>query len=600
MTNQISHNPTTIGKIWGLLTSAERRSAVVLLGLMVIGMVLETLGVGLVIPALALLTQRDIASHYPALQPALQALGNPSPQRLVVVGMLVLLGIYLIKALFLAILVWQQTRFAFDVQAQVSQRLFTVYLRQPYTFHLQRNSAQLIGNAITEVNLFTFNGILPGMMLLTESLVLLGLCSLLLVVEPLGALIIASVLGIASWGSHLLTRGHIARWGEARQHHEGLRIQHLQQGLGGAKDVKLLGREAEFLEQYRVHSVKSARAGQLQSTLQQLPRLWLELLAVSGLAILVFSMLAQGRALDAVLPTLGLFAAAAFRLIPSVNRALVAVQSLRFGLPVVDILHRELKLAAPEVAVDASPITAFRAGLELSQVTYVYPGAAEPAIKTLSLVIKRGESIGFIGASGAGKSTLVDIILGLLTPESGTVKVDGIDVQTRLRGWQDQIGYVPQSIFLTDDTLRRNVAFGLPNEQIDEAAVWRAIHSAQLEQFVNDQPQGLDTLVGERGVRLSGGQRQRIGIARALYHDPPVLVLDEATSALDPATERGVMQAVMALQGSKTILVVAHRLSTVEHCNRLYRLEPGGLSEEGQALHDMVRRQRESISRDQQ
>ena len=600
MTNQMLHNSTTIGKIWGLLMPAERRSAVVLLGLMFIGMVLETLGVGLVIPALALLTQRDIASHYPALQPALQALGNPTQQRLVVVGMLVLLGIYLIKALFLAVLVWQQARFAFDVQAQVSQRLFTVYLRQPYTFHLQRNSAQLIGNAITEVNLFTFNGILPGIMLLTESLVLFGLCCLLLVVEPLGALIVASVFVIASWGSHLLTWGHISRWGEARQHHEGLRIQHLQQGLGGVKDVKLLGREAEFLEQYRVHSVQSARAGQLQSTLQQLPRLWLELLAVSGLAILVFSMLAQGRALDAVLPTLGLFAAAAFRLIPSVNRALVAVQSLRFGLPVIDVLHRELKLATPEVVGDAGLITAFRTGLELSQVTYAYPGAAEPVIKTLSLVIKRGESIGFIGASGVGKSTLVDIILGLLTPESGTVKVDGIDVQTSLRGWQDQIGYVPQSIFLTDDTLRRNVAFGLPNEQIDEAAVWRAIHFAQLEQFVNDQPQGLDTLVGERGVRLSGGQRQRIGIARALYHDPPVLVLDEATSALDTATERGVMQAVMALQGSKTIVVVAHRLSTVEHCNRLYRLELGGLSEEGQALHDMVRRQRESTSRDQQ
>jgi len=572
---------STARKIWDLLTFAERRSAVVLLGLMLIGMVLETLGVGLVIPAIALLTQSEFARNYPALQPALQALGNPNQRSLAVGGMLVLVGVYLIKTLFLAFLAWRQTRFAFDVQMQLSQRLFTLYLRQPYTFHLQRNSAQLIRNVINEVSVFTFNEILPGMTLLTESLVLLGLCSLLLVIEPLGALIVASVLGTAAWGFHHLTRGHIARWGEARQHHEGLRIQHLQQGLGGAKDVKLFGRETEFLEQYRLHNVQSARVGQLQQTLTQLPRLWLELLAVSGLAILVISMLAQNRALEAVLPTLGLFAAAAFRLIPSVIRVLNSVQSLRYGLPVIDILHTELKLATPEVAGTHSPVTPFRAALELSQITYTYPSTAEPVLKDISLAIQRGESVGFIGASGAGKSTLVDILLGLLTPDTGEVRMDGKDIQANLRNWQDQIGYVPQSIFLTDDTLRRNVAFGLPNEQIDDAAVQRAIRAAQLEEFVASLPDGLENLVGERGIRLSGGQRQRIGIARALYHDPAVLVLDEATSALDTDTERGVMQAVTAFQGSKTILIIAHRLSTVEHCNRLYRLHEGRVVEEG-------------------
>lgn len=561
--------------------SSERRSAVLLLGLMLMGMVLETLGVGLVIPALALLTQRDFVSNYPVLQPVLQALGNPSQQTLVIGGMLVLVGVYLIKALFLAYLAWRQMRFAFGVQAQLSQRLFTVYLHQPYTFHLQRNSAQLIRNVISEVSMITGNGIQPYMMLLTESLVLLGLCSLLLFVEPLGALVVASVLGAAAWGFHRLTRGRIALWGQARQHHEGLRIQHLQQGLGGAKDVKLLGRETDFLEQYRVHNTQSARVGQLQSTLQQLPRLWLELLAVSGLAILVISMLAQDRELEAVLPTLGLFAAAAFRIMPSVNRVLGAAQSLRYGLPVIDILHAELNLATPEVVGTHRPVTLFCAALELSQITYTYPGAAEPALKGITLAIQRGESVGFIGASGAGKSTLADIMLGLLTPDSGEVRVDGKDIHAHLRNWQNQIGYVPQSIFLTDDTLRRNVAFGLPNEQIDDAAVQRAIQAAQLEEFVASQPNGLETLVGERGIRLSGGQRQRIGIARALYHDPAVLVLDEATSSLDTATERGVMQAVTALQGSKTILIVAHRLSTVEYCDRLYRLHEGRVVEEG-------------------
>jgi ABC-type multidrug transport system fused ATPase/permease subunit len=335
------------------------------------------------------------------------------------------------------------------------------------------------------------------------------------------------------------------------------------------------------LEQYRVHNAQSARVGQLQATLQQLPRLWLELLAVSGLATLVITMLVQGRALEAVLPTLGLFAAAAFRLIPSVNRVLGAIQALRYGLAMIDTLHAEFNLAASEVADTCAPIVPFRAALELNKVTYAYPGAFVAALTEISLVIRHGESVGFIGSSGSGKSTLVDILLGLLKPDSGEVRVDGEEIQHALRNWQNQIGYVPQSIYLTDDTLARNVAFGLPTAQIDQAAVWRAIRAAQLEEFVHSLPMELDTLVGERGIRLSGGQRQRIGIARALYHDPVVLVLDEATSSLDTTTEREVMQAVRALQGRKTILIVAHRLSTVEHCDRLYRLEQGRVVEEG-------------------
>ena len=577
-------NLSTARKIWALLTPSERRNVVMLLGLMIIGMLLETLGVGLVIPALALLTQRDLVNNHPAIQPALHALGNPSQQTLIVGGMLVLVGVYLVKMLFLAFLAWKQTCFAFGVQAQLSQRLFTIYLRQPYTFHLQRNSAQLINNVINEVNVFTGKGILPSMVLLTELLVLLGMCSLLFIVEPLGALIVVNALGAAAWGFHRLTREHIVRWGKARQYHEGLRIQHLQQGLGGNKDVKILGREIEFLEQYRPHNVLSARAGQLQTTLQLIPRLWLELLAVSGLAILVISMLAQDRGLETVLPTLGLFAAVAFRLMPSVNRILCAVQSLRYGLPVIDLLHTEFNLTIPEVAGISNSVTPFFATLELSQITYTYPGVEMPALKDISLVIKRGESIGFIGTSGAGKSTLVDILLGLLTPDAGEMRVDSRNIHVNLRNWQDQIGYVPQSIFLTDDTLRRNIAFGLPNEQIDDAAVQRSIRAAQLDEFTTRLPDGLETLVGERGIRLSGGQRQRIGIARALYHDPAVLVLDEATSALDTATEDGVLQAVTALQGTKTIIIVAHRLSTVEHCDRLYRLEDGRVVAEGTSV----------------
>jgi len=574
-------------KIWSLLTASEQRSAVMLVGLMVIGMILETLSIGLVVPTIAMLTQADISRNFPKLQSILQLLGSHGELNFVMVGVLALVIVYLFRTIFLAFLVWRQTHFAYGLQAQLSQRLFSLYLRQPYTFHLQRNSAQLIRNAISEVGVFTANAILPGMLLLSESLVLIGLCSLLLYIEPLGTLIVVIVLGSAAWGFHRFTQSRITRWGEARLHHETMRLQHLQEGLGGAKDVKLLGREDGFLDQYSVHNLQSARAGQLQLTLSQLPRLWLELLAVSGLALLVASLLAQNRTHDTIFPILGLFAAAAFRLMPSINRVLGAVQLLRYGMPVINTLSTEFKLAITEANDTNRSVTPFKERIELNSVTYTYPGVTEPSLIDISLTIQRGESIGFIGASGGGKSTLVDILLGLLAPEKGEVRVDGVNIQNNLRNWQDQIGYVPQSIFLTDDTLRRNVAFGLPEEQINDFSVQRAIQTAQLEEFVESLPNGLETIVGERGVRLSGGQRQRIGIARSIYHDPAVLVLDEATSSLDSETEQSVMQAIKALMGSKTIIIIAHRLSTVEHCNQLFRLERGRIALQG-TPHEII------------
>jgi ABC-type multidrug transport system fused ATPase/permease subunit len=274
---------------------------------------------------------------------------------------------------------------------------------------------------------------------------------------------------------------------------------------------------------------------------------------------------------------------------PSVNRVLCALQSLQYGLPVIDILHADLQLNVPVAGAPSGPTITFCEMLEMRKVSFRYPGAAALALHEISLAVRRGESVGFIGASGSGKSTLVDVVLGLLTPNFGQVVVDGRDIQQNLRAWQDQIGYVPQSIYLTDDTITRNVAFGLSNEQINDAAVRHAIQAAQLNEFVASLPDGLETLVGERGIRLSGGQRQRIGIARALYHDPAVLVLDEATASLDTATETGVMQAVLALHGSKTILIVAHRLSTVEHCDRLYRLDQGRVRGEGAPPAEVIR-----------
>ncbi|WP_215319374.1 ABC transporter ATP-binding protein [Polynucleobacter paneuropaeus] len=566
-----------VKKIWRLLDRQERKNALVLLVMMIIGIMLETLGIGILIPAIALFTQDDISLKYPILQPFLQQLGNPSQASIVITGMLVLVGVFLIKSFFLAFLVRQQMQYCFGVQARLSQMLFSIYMRQPYIFHLQRNSSKLIFSVVNEVNTLIGNGLIPLMTLFTEITLVFGLCSLLLFVQPKGILIAGSLMVIFSWIFHRFTAARIRSWGELRQHHDGARIQHLQQGLGGAKDVKIFGRESEFIGEYRLHNVLTAKVQGKEAAMQQIPRLYLELLAIIGFAVVVITMVVQDQPIDTILPVVGLFAAASFRLMPSVSRVLGALHALNYSLPSINSVYAEATLPIPHAIVRQNNTHAFCEQLELVNVCFGYPGGTTSILSDISLRILPGQTIGFIGFSGAGKSTLVDLLLGLLTPTSGEISVDGKNINLNLRSWQDQVGYVPQSIYLIDDSLRRNIAFGLPNELIDDAAVYRAIKLAQLDGFVADLGEGIETRVGERGVRLSGGQRQRIGIARALYHDPTVLVLDEATSALDNETEHGVMEAIKALHGSKTVIIVAHRMSTVENCDYLYRLDKGTL-----------------------
>ncbi len=567
--------------LWRLMTSPERREAFGLLGLMTFGMLLETLSVGLVIPALAFMTQADIPAHFPKLARWLARFGPLTREQLVVFGLLALVLIYIIKGVFLAFLAWRKLRFVFGLQAEMSRRLFSGYMRQPYAFHLQRNSAELIRNALGEVHFLTQHGLIEALRFIAETLVIVGILALLLYIEPFGAAVAIATLGIFGGGFYFLTRQRMLRWGEARQEHERMRLQHLQEGLGGVKDVRLLGREDEFIARYGRHADGYARIGQLQNTLQELPRLMLEVLAVGALAALVIAMVAQGKPLEALLPTIGLFAAAAFRVMPSANRIMNSVQIMRHAMPVVRTLARELDALEPRVAPRGAQELKFARELRVDDVSFQYPGSEGAALQNVSLTIRAGESVGFVGGSGSGKSTLIDLMLGLLVPQTGTVRIDGIDMLENLRAWQDKIGYVRQHIFLTDDTLRRNIAFGLPDAAIDVVALQRALRASQLEEFVASLPAGLDTMVGERGVRLSGGQLQRIGIARALYHDPPVLVLDEATSALDMATEREVMSSVRALHGVKTVLIVAHRLTTVADCDYLYRLEGGRIVQTG-------------------
>jgi ABC-type multidrug transport system fused ATPase/permease subunit len=389
------------------------------------------------------------------------------------------------------------------------------------------------------------------------------------------------MLGAAAWLFSVTAMPQSRRWGASRLHHAGMFKQHVQQGLDGIRDVKIRGCEQEFLRQIRRHSDGVATMAAKQSLIEQTPRLWYELLAVAALLVLTGVMVWHGTPSSSLIPTLGLFATVAFRMLPSAKHMTAALLKLRFSDAMIRRLAAELTLGDAVRSTDPGQPLHFLDRIALEAVSFRYSGSQQKVLDSVSLNIKHGTSVGFVGGSGAGKSTLVDVVLGLLPPTTGRVIIDGLDIQGNLRGWQNLVGYVSQSIYLCDDTIRRNVAFGVPEKMIDDRAVRRALATAQLDGFVESLPNGVDTVVGERGVRLSGGQRQRIGIARALYHDPQVLLLDEATSALDIETEKEVMVAGNARHGTKTLIIVAHRLSTVSGCDLLYLLKDGRIVQSG-------------------
>lgn len=584
---------SNIRKLLFLLTNTQKKNLLILAGLLLIGVLFEMAGLGIMIPALALMLKDDIGAEYPSVKPLLYKLGDPTHAQLVAIGMSLLIFVYVVKSIYLFFLYKKQFRFTTQLCADLARNLFEGYLKQPYAFHLQRNSAILMRNIQLEVN--TFNATCQSFMIVTtEIIIVLGSFFILVLVEPVGAIVVSVFLTASAFGFHYITRKKLFEWGRQRQVNEGAINQHLMQGLGGVKEVKLMGRDNYFTGLFNIYNQRKARTLSNILTVQQIPRLYLELLAMVGLAGLIIMMIIQGKSLNTLLPVLGIFIGAAFRMIPSVSRVMSGVQVIKVGQSSLDLFYSEFKMLREteqkRIESGLNSKLCFEQGITLSNLNFAYPVSYRNALENVSIKINKGELVGFIGPSGSGKSTIIDVILGLLTPNSGKVILDGIDIQKGIRSWQDKIGYVPQSVYLTDDSLRRNVAFGIANDIMDESAVIRAIRAAQLEDFVALQPNGLDTNVGERGVRLSGGQRQRIGIARALYHDPEVLVLDEATSALDIETETGVMEAVMALQGSKTIIIVAHRISTVENCDKLFVLDNGRITLEGKPSEILSRK----------
>jgi ABC-type multidrug transport system fused ATPase/permease subunit len=586
-----------LSKFLYVLSGAKSRLVVLLL-VFLSASVLEAVGIGLIGPFIGVVSNPESIHSIPLLNLFYIQLGvKSSNEFILVLGFFVAL-IFSIKAVLYFIAQTFIFRFAFNQEEALILRLLNAYLKVPYTFHLSRNTADLIKNIIVEVNRFVHFCMLP---LLNSISNLVISCVLLLLLAKTNFLLLAMILGVllpvfilfqcfGSW---------FKQWGRTASQMYQEMMRTINHSLGGLKETRVIGCESYFLHQMEQQTLKHKKAVTLAYSFQVLPRILIEAAIVIFLALYIaFSQVLFEQSFQDVTALLGVFAFASIRLIPSTSQFIQGIGNLRNSSYTLDIIYHDLKeteehqfeerleqrvnnvnlIASVHNEIQTIP---FYNQVTLKNVTYCYAGTSEAAITDISLSIEKGQSIALIGKSGAGKTTLVDIILGLLKIENGDILVDGVSIYNNLRSWQNLIGYIPQSIFLIDDTMERNIAFGVPDHLIDHKKLEQAIRASQLTELIEQLPNGIKTSVGERGVRLSGGQRQRVGIARTLYHDREILVLDEATAALDNETERLVTESIRALSGIKTMIIIAHRLTTVKHCDRVYLLEKGRIVKSG-------------------
>ena len=577
----------TFRKLLDLLTPSERRRCYLLVALILVEGVVQMVAIASILPFLAVLANPDVIETSDRLNALYTGLGFASPHRF-----LVFLGGAIFCLVFFGLLFRTFThyaiyRFVFLRGYAISSRLLAAYLRQPYSWFLNQHSAQLGASILTDVNKVVGQALMPAMRLLSYGAMTLMLVGLLVAVQPKAALVLAVLLGGSYGLIYLGVRNRLGRLGEARFEANHQRFQAAGDAVGGIKDVKILGLEETYLRRFQKPALALAEYDATSAVISEFPRHILEAIGFGGMLLFVLVMLATDEgSLGAVLPVLGVYAFAGLRLFPALQQVYGSFAALRFARPTLDKLHADLAATSggtPLREGAGTPPLRLEDRLELAAIEYAYPQAERAALRGVDMTIPARTTVGLVGGTGAGKTTVVDLILGLLEPQAGTILVDGQPVTAaNRRAWQRAIGYVPQAIFLTDESVASNIAFGLPPEAIDRAAVERAARIAELHDFVMAElPLGYDTPVGERGVRLSGGQRQRIGIARALYHDPDVLIMDEATSALDNLTEKAVMDAVHNLGHAKTIVLIAHRLSTVQACDIIFMMEHGRVVAQG-------------------
>jgi ABC-type multidrug transport system fused ATPase/permease subunit len=576
-------------KVDDLLEPGDRFRALLLLAMILVSGMLETAGVASILPFVAVLTNPSVVKTNSYLAGAYDWFGFATVHSfLFFLGLGVLVTIIASTA-FRALTTWAMLRFTFMRSYTLSLRLFERYLHRPYDWFLGQHSARLGKTILSEVGYVINGALVPAMQLVAQGVTALFILTLLLVVDLWLALIASAVLGGAYWLIFWMSRHYLQRLGKDRVQANRERFRLSGEAFGAIKEIKLLGLEAVFLQRFAKQSRLFLRRELSSDMLSQLPYYALYAIAFTGIMLVLQYQLLFGGSIERVLPLIALYVLAGTRLLPALQRIYKNGTKLQFVKPALDNLHRDLIEGA--VVLQESNKTppsvpnrfCLSDRLELRHVRYSYPGASVPALDDVTLTVPARTSVGLVGRTGTGKTTLVDVILGLLDPDDGQLLVNGtLITKANKRDWQQSVGYVPQHIFLVDDSVAANIAFGVPPSEIDRTAVETAARIANLHDFVvRGLERGYDTRIGERGVRLSGGERQRVGIARALYRNPILLIMDEATSALDNITERAVMDAVANMSGQLTMILIAHRLTTVRQCDTILLLEHGRIIARG-------------------
>ncbi len=567
-----------VRKLFYLLDRRARWQALGLLPFMILGATLDAVGVGMVLPFFSLIEGEQALQKYPWLFKFYQQLEFKSYSQFLLLTACALLLFSLFKGIYLTGLYFLQASWIYGKQVQLSRRLLHSYLARPYLFFTQNNTSVLLRNLNSEIVMMFHSVLMPMLVITTDMLIVSFILGLVFWLQPSIALITS--LGTAGCMGliHLLSRSKISRLGKDYQSYSAEMLKWTTQSLTGIKEIKLHGNEKFFLDAFIHASGKYARAYRYLQTMVQFPRIFFETVAVGTILIAIMVSLVGGKQIQQLIPFFALFAMALLRILPSAVRMLSNLTTIRYYAPTVEVIAADLaKPPAPPLLIseETTQSLPFRQELLLKEVTFKYPEAPRPILENLSLSIKKGTALGIVGSSGTGKTTLVNILLGLLTPTDGDFLVDQKSISPENPLWRQKIGYLPQQVFLIDDTLRHNIALGIPDAEIDEKLLWQSLRMAQLTELVESLPDGLDTKVGENGIRFSGGQRQRIGIARALYREPEVLVLDEATSALDQETEAALHDEIIQLRGEKTLLIVSHRERMLSGCDVVYQIDNG-------------------------
>ncbi|MFW5996467.1 MAG: ABC transporter ATP-binding protein [Verrucomicrobiota bacterium] len=575
-------------KLYALFSRRDKIKFGILVFFMIITGFLELVGIGVIPAFLGSIVFPEEALAYPVVGDILRSLKLTTAERLLLAGSAVLLVAFVAKNVFIAFNFALQARYTSNRMADIRTRLFAAYMNAPYPFFLQRNSAELLRNANMECNKLGRAILMPLLQFIMRAVLLVMILTMLLIVNPLASLIMVGILALTGIAFVVKLQHKVQEYGKIERDERGFSNKYVQQGLESIKEARILGREDSFIDAFRQSARKAAKSLRFQQTIQRMGAPLLETVGVFTM-VLIAILLVWGldSTVREAIPTLALFAVALGRLRGVMQGLVQGITQLRYNLVSVDPVYDDLKLLKKLNEKKRLPPPSqvkplkFRQHLQVEELTFYYENTNHPAVADVNLTIPQGDSVAFVGPTGAGKTTIVDLLLGLLEPTSGQITVDGVDIHSNLRGWQKNIGYIPQSIYLLDDNLKRNIALGIPDDEVDYERLRSVVTAAQLDDMVGRLSHGLETFVGERGVRLSGGQRQRIGIARALYHNPDVLVMDEATSNLDSGTEKAIVESVNELKGNRTIIMIAHRLTTVKDCDTLYFLREGRLEAQG-------------------